>query len=260
MKKFYLLTIIGVLFLSGCVVNTNRGGGVNITVKENDYKVNNANQFVSIDFKISNNLGNKIYFEDTTCGSPLKIYQLSGESEWKVRSDLISGCMGLAAGKDVPQILKSGKSLDSSGWGNEVKKSVSNEGTYKMEFVYYLSEEDYQNRASSQSVFSNQFTLSKIDATKESVIDACKKADPRESRFAECLYVSAKNTATKDVNLAVNLCKEIEKFKNSFDGCYDGVALMLQRGGMSDKVNTVCNNHRDANKIKRCIDSTTKFE
>jgi len=250
MKKIFLFSIINLLLLSGCAINNNENKVVSVKVKNNNYTVSDAKQYTSIELSVNNNLSKKIYFEDTTCGNPLKVHQLSAKNEWKLRSNLVSGCTGLGPSEDIPEILKSGKGFNSS-------KSVSNDGTFKIEFVYYLSETDYNNRLNSQSVYSNQFIISKTSSTKSSVIEACKLDDARKSRLAECLYVAAKNIATKDLNLAIDLCKEIESLGHDFDGCYDGGAIMLQQGNLKDKVDVVCKKYKNADRIKKCIDLAT---
>jgi len=260
MKKAYFLIVFCAFLLSGCAINFQTGEGVIFTVKEAEYKVSAANPVADVDFKIKNNSESTIYYEDLICGTPFKLYQLVTDTQWKVRPELAVGCMGIAPGPDNPQVLKVGRSVDSSGWGNEVKKGVSGAGTYKMEFSYYLTKEDYASRRASQSVFSNQFVVSQDGATKESVISTCKREDARESRLVECLYVSAKNVATQNAALAIDLCREIEKFNYNFDACYDGVALMLQRGGQADKAKEACDNHIDPARAKRCLDSAIRFE
>jgi len=246
MRKIFLASIMSFLLLSGCSMST-KSGVIKIAVNDNDYRVSEAKQFTQIQYTINNGLPNKIYFESTECGQPLKIYQLSENNQWEWRSDLVSVCMGLAPGKDTPSVLKSGSKFNKS-------ISVSKSGTFKIDFIYYLNENDYKNRTNIQSISSNQFTISSQNATKNSIIDACKADGPRESRVVECLYVSAKNIATENLDLAINLCNEIKNMRHGFDGCYDGVALMLQKNGMTEKADMVCKKYGVADRIKQCVD------
>jgi len=126
--------------------------------------------------------------------------------------------------------------------------------TFKIDFIYYLNENDYKNRSNAQSISSKKFTIGSQNATKNSIIDACKSDDSRENRLVECLYVSAKNIATENLDLAIDLCDEIKNMGHGFDGCYDGVALLLQKGGMTDKINVVCEKYGVSDRIKQCID------
>lgn len=273
MKRIILLSVFSMLFFPGCAVNTGPGGitgskteqknTLSIIIEQKDYEINDAKKSVAIDFQIHNGLSDEIFFEDTTCGNPFKIYKLSSSNKWKeVTSDLFGGCMGLSGGKATPLTLASHGTKNSSG---SFRQDISTEGTYKMEFIYYLNKNDFDKNMNQQSAFSNQFVVNKNNAGHNSVVEACANeaaditgANERQSMITQCLYIGAKNIAVKDTNLAIELCKEIEKYTNSFDGCYDGVALMLKKAGMTDKINTVCNSHTDPIKAERCLNSVRK--
>jgi len=81
-------------------------------------------------------LKKKYIMEIPLATTPQKVYELSKENIWKVRMHLIGGCMGLTYVEPKPVILKPGKS-------HPVKQSITDSSTYRLEFVYYLSEEDF---------------------------------------------------------------------------------------------------------------------
>lgn len=227
---------------------TNTGNKITISVTPDEYSISAAKQSANVHTKIDNTLTKNIYFEDPVCKEPIKIHELLNGNTWKVRKKT-STCFGLSPGEDTPTVLEPNKNLD-------IQKTVSREGTYITEFIYYLSEEHYGNRTNPQNIFSNQFTLRETNATTQSIIDACMADDPRENRVVECIYVAAKNAATTDLTLSINLCKEIEKMNSEFDGCYDGVTIMLGKAGLEEEINTVCSNYDNQLRIDQCLNMT----
>jgi len=249
MKKKLFFVILCALILSGCVNQPNSGtpGTVSIMVGNNNYQVSAANLFAKVNLNLFNNLSNSIYFENVACGNPIKVYQLSDDNKWQLRTDLENICLTLAPSTDKPTKISAGESYQTS-------KNVSKSGTYKMEFEYYLDEQDYKNKTNAKKVSGNQFQITQENATINSVISACQKKDSRESRVVECLYVAAKNIAVQDLDLAIDLCKEIDKIGHGFDGCYDGVAIILRDNNKQNKINTVCQNYIIQERIQKCLD------
>jgi len=48
--------------------------------------------------------------------------------------------------------------------------------------------------------------------------------------------------------------------EHTFSGCYTGVALMLQKDGMTDKAKIACDNYKNTTKMENCIESSKKIK
>ncbi|MFH1405515.1 MAG: hypothetical protein ABIH21_05505, partial [Patescibacteria group bacterium] len=111
--------------------------------------------------------------------------------------------------------------------------------------------DDYNNKENPQRVFSNEIVIRKINSNVDTVIKACKNNSGKNG-LVECIYIAAKNSID-DLDLAVDLCKEIENMNHGFKDCYIGVALMLRKAGQDNKVDFVCSNYKDKNKLDECL-------
>lgn len=219
-------------------------GVVSIKTDKNEY---NYDGIVSINtnLKATNNLLKKIYF-DSYCGYPTKLhYRLPSDNEWKIYMYPYGKC---SDGSNDPDSLLPGQS-------GSISDNSFNVGINKIEFIYYLNKEDHKNKLNPQSVYSNEFIVNSVQVTKSSIIESCKKNDEYNNGIGECLYLSAKNIAQKDLNLALDLCKEMENIKHPFsNSCYNGVALILSQAGLIEEARTACNSRKTAIDIKYCID------
>ncbi|MDP3985130.1 MAG: hypothetical protein Q8P82_00020 [bacterium] len=247
MRIVYFL-LFGSIFLSGCAFSIDKDRTVSIKIEQTTYQINRANQFVSVKFDIKNNVDQTIYFEDFECGNSLRVSQLSGDSLWSERTDLSNICLGIAPGKDIPSTLQSGKKV-------QADVNVSKPGIYRIEFVYFLNEADYATKTNPQSIQSGEFTLEQVLVTFENIKESClvDNNPQNNSRLVECLYVSAKNVAGENLNLSMQLCAEITRLGHSFDGCYDGVALILSQAGKREIATEVCARYGNEVRRQQCL-------
>lgn len=199
-----------------------------------------------LNITVANNSNRKVYTPDFQCLMPFTLYQ-NGKQ--------ISGLYpdGFCFAPGPPELIKPGQIVTT-------KRHLREPGDhYQIQLTYYPNQD--LNKEEGKTTLSNEFTVIPKTAevqknNLESIVQSC---DPggdsyqKVSQEVNCLYIEAKTIAVDRLDLALQLCQTIEDLGHGFDGCYDGVALMLQDKGLTEQALTVCNRYATPERIQSCL-------
>ncbi len=246
MKKFISLSLAIIFLLAGCSFGGSEEA-ISVSLDKQIYQVNPANPSAFMEVQVENNSGKEIYYHSPRQKKSIIPHQKNEQGKWIAKPELFTVDLFLTGGDPKVYELKNNET-------QTFKKNLSISGEFKLEFIYYTSEKDCASEKNPNSVFSQSFIIgNSADFDKQAIIDTCHSNYSATNRRAECLYIAAKDIAITDLPISLALCKEIDKMDHNFDGCYQGVALVLNNAGSPELGEKVCENYQNKDLYSECL-------